>query len=348
MGVNCYLNRRLYCTSPLYCHTLTTVPLCGRNSASMMLDKLQKGGMKLTLNETWPSAKMQSILRWMLLSGRRRMLWAICTRSYMRGTCPGHMKSLFRTYKELGLRSPRWENDIYVPTLKFKWMAYSFIQKAGTEWNSLSIPIRHSDGTSKDRIKQYYINMTCNQCRICMYRGQASIAFQTFDVMMMKRLVLFRKKMGKVTITPVDERWERVQSLFEQMKAKHGSTYSGLQYRLWAEAVTSDSHSSTEEPLLGSMFRRQTTCKSSVIAHAQLHRSFCQYSCLAPSCSSTWFKSNPNACKTWYLVNNIASAQGKLTFVFSLISYATFILSERMLQEQEAELFYFLAVFVPK
>ena len=55
-----------------------------------------------------------------------------------------------------------------------------------------------------------------------------------------------------------------------------------------------------------------------------------------------------HACGTWHYVNNMASAWAKLTFVFSLISSATFILSERMLQEQEDELFYFLAVFVPK
>lgn len=60
----------------------------------------------------------------------------------------------------------------------------------------------------------------------------------------------------------MDERRERVQSLFEQLKEKHGSAYSGPQYRLWAEAVTSGSHSSTNEPPLGSMFKRQTTCKA--------------------------------------------------------------------------------------
>ena len=60
----------------------------------------------------------------------------------------------------------------------------------------------------------------------------------------------------------MDERRERVQRLFEQLKEKHGSAYSGPQYRLWAEAVTSGSHSSTNEPPLGSMFKRQTTCKA--------------------------------------------------------------------------------------
>ena len=39
----------------------------------------------------------------------------------------------------------------------------------------------------------------------------------------------------------------------------------------------------------------------------------------------------------WHYVNNVASALAKLTFVFSLISPATCILAESMLQEQEAK-----------
>ena len=57
---------------------------------------------------------------------------------------------------------------------------------------------------------------------------------------------------------------------------------------------------------------------------------------------------SPYACGTLHYVNNVGSMRAKLTFVFSLISPTTPILSEQMLQEQEAEQFYFLAVFVPK
>ena len=74
-------------------------------------------------------------------------------------------------------------------------------------------------------------------------------------------------------VTTMDERRECVQNLFEELKEKHGSAYSGPQYRLWAEAVASGSHTNTEEPPLGSMFRRQTTCKAR-------HQSHC-------SCSAT-------------------------------------------------------------
>lgn len=66
----------------------------------------------------------------------------------------------------------------------------------------------------------------------------------------------------RTKVTAMDERRERVQGLFEELKAKHGSAFSGPQYRLWAEAVASGSHTSTEEPPFGSMFNRQTTSKA--------------------------------------------------------------------------------------
>ena len=79
----------------------------------------------------------------------------------------------------------------------------------------------------------------------------------------------------KTKVTAMDERRERVQRLFEELKAKHGSAFSGPQYRLWAEAVASGSHASTEEPPFGSMFNRQTTSK------AQRRDHHCSYSATA-------------------------------------------------------------------
>ena len=85
-------------------------------------------------------------------------------------------------------------------------------------------------------------------------------------------------------VTAMDERRERVQNLFEELKEKHGSAYSGPQYRLWAEAVASGSHTNTEEPPLGSMFRRQNTCKAR-------HQSHC--SCSATAIASVNLTSSP-------------------------------------------------------
>ena len=82
--------------------------------------------------------------------------------------------------------------------------------------------------------------------------------------------ILQKLQSSKVEVTAMDERWGRVQNLFEELKEKHGSAYSGPQYRLWAEAVASGSHTNTKEPLLGSMFRRQTTCKDRHQSHCSL------------------------------------------------------------------------------
>ena len=73
------------------------------------------------------------------------------------------------------------------------------------------------------------------------------------------------KKRQKVSV--LDERHERVQNLFDELKEKHGSAYSAPQYRLWAEAICSGAHTSTDSPPLGSMFRRQSTSKGHSRSH---------------------------------------------------------------------------------
>ena len=85
----------------------------------------------MILNEFWyrPSADIRSRLGWMSLSNRRRMLRAICTRLYMRGNGPAYMTNLFRTHKDLGLRSARRENDIYLTTPRLNRMVKSFSTK---------------------------------------------------------------------------------------------------------------------------------------------------------------------------------------------------------------------------
>jgi hypothetical protein len=42
------------------------------------------------------------------------------------------------------------------------------------------------------------------------------------------------------------------------LKEKHGSTYSTFQYKLWAEMVANESHSSLDEPPAVAMFNRET------------------------------------------------------------------------------------------
>ena len=103
---------------------------CCKHDA-IKLERIQKSGMRMILNETWycPSADMRSRLGWMSLSNRRRMLKAICTRQYMRGDGPAYMTNLFRAHKDLGLHSVKRENDIYLTTPRSNWMVKALATK---------------------------------------------------------------------------------------------------------------------------------------------------------------------------------------------------------------------------
>ena len=102
-----------------------------------------------------PSADMRSRLGWMTLSNNRRMLRAICVIRYMRGDGPAYMANMFRTHKDLGLRSARRENDIYLTIPRSNWMAKSFSYRAGMDWNSLPTSIKNaSNYTFRSKIKQ--------------------------------------------------------------------------------------------------------------------------------------------------------------------------------------------------
>ena len=54
----------------------------------------------------------------------------------------------------------------------------------------------------------------------------------------------------------LDERTERVDKTVKELKSKHGVAYNGTQYRFWAEAFVSGQHSSTDEPPVGSMWKK--------------------------------------------------------------------------------------------
>ena len=90
------------------------------------------------------------------------------------------------------------------------------------------------------------------------------------------------EKRRKVSV--LDERHECVQNLFDELKEKHGSAYSAPQYRLWAEAICSGAHTSTDSPPLGSMFRRQSTSKGQSRSHC---------SCSATAIASANLSSSP-------------------------------------------------------
>ena len=51
-----------------------------------------------------------------------------------------------------------------------------------------------------------------------------------------------------------EDKMARVQEIFDKLKNKHGGKYTGPQYRLWAEAIDVNQHSSLDEPPQGSFF----------------------------------------------------------------------------------------------
>ena len=54
----------------------------------------------------------------------------------------------------------------------------------------------------------------------------------------------------------MDEQTERVDKVVKERKSKHGVAYNGIQYRFWAEAFVSGQHSSTDEPPVGSTWKK--------------------------------------------------------------------------------------------
>ena len=60
----------------------------------------------------------------------------------------------------------------------------------------------------------------------------------------------------------VEERRERVQARFEDLKKQHGTQYTGPQYRFWAEALEVGLHCSVDDPPHGRMFESSTKSDS--------------------------------------------------------------------------------------
>ena len=58
-----------------------------------------------------------------------------------------------------------------------------------------------------------------------------------------------------------EERQEQVQAKFEDLKKRHRTKYTSLQYRFWAEVLEVGLHTITDDPPHGRMFERPKTCK---------------------------------------------------------------------------------------
>ena len=66
-----------------------------------------------------------------------------------------------------------------------------------------------------------------------------------------------KKKKNKV-----DEKADKIDDLVDNLREKHGISYSNLQYRVWAETMVGGRHKSLDYPPKGSYFRQSRTPQS--------------------------------------------------------------------------------------
>lgn len=101
------------------------------------------------------------------------------------------------------------------------------------------------------------------------------------------------KKLKKKRLSS-EEREEHVMDTIEELKEKHGSSYTPMQFRIWSEMMVGGIHSSLDEPPSSTMFLRAgkvTSSKkkedSSSVADALTKAAVAISSALAPSSSSS-------------------------------------------------------------
>ena len=58
----------------------------------------------------------------------------------------------------------------------------------------------------------------------------------------------------KKKISALDEKADQVQNLADKLQAKHGDTFSRIQYKLWAVALDVKKHDSMERPPPGAIW----------------------------------------------------------------------------------------------
>ena len=54
-----------------------------------------------------------------------------------------------------------------------------------------------------------------------------------------------------------EEKLERIDKIIDELKTKHGSEYTDIQYRVWAESFDTRYHQSLDSPPQGSIFKSQ-------------------------------------------------------------------------------------------
>ena len=54
-----------------------------------------------------------------------------------------------------------------------------------------------------------------------------------------------------------EEKQERIDNIIDELKTKHGTIYTDIQYQVWAESYDTRYHQSLDEPPRGSLFKSQ-------------------------------------------------------------------------------------------
>jgi len=65
------------------------------------------------------------------------------------------------------------------------------------------------------------------------------------------------KPCKKRKLSKYEQKLERVDELVDELKSKHGTTYTNIKYRVWAETIDAGHHSSVDSPPRGTFFKSQ-------------------------------------------------------------------------------------------
>ena len=66
--------------------------------------------------------------------------------------------------------------------------------------------------------------------------------------------------------TAYEQKLERIDDIVDKLREKHGSRFTSLQYRVWAETVNAGRHDGMESPPRGSFFRQSMKAAKAVSA----------------------------------------------------------------------------------
>ncbi len=65
------------------------------------------------------------------------------------------------------------------------------------------------------------------------------------------------KPRNKKKLSKYEEKLERVDEMVDELKSKHGTAYTNIQYRVWAETIDTGRHRSVDSPPRGTFFKSQ-------------------------------------------------------------------------------------------